>query len=183
MGNRNTRRGRRTRERVLIASRRQRSFVVTSVRQVLPHVWPPVLRIIDRFDRLMAARVQGDLCEHLPHPVFSPTHGLDRDLGDRDPCAAAALAVAAGPSDDNFSALAFCGDKSGAPAKHHVPLSYPHCALCYGFAYSLVPGQSGFLLAPVLADASVDHRWLSSRLARRPQLRSTALPRGPPTEA
>ena len=94
-----------------------------------------------------------------------------------------ALAVAAGPSDDSFSALAFCGDKSGAPAKHHVPLSYLHCALCCGFAYSLVPGQSGFLLAPVLADATVDHRWLSSRLARRPQLRSTALPRGPPTAA
>jgi hypothetical protein len=94
-----------------------------------------------------------------------------------------ALAVAAPPSDQGFSALAFCGDKSGAPAKHHVPLSCPYCALCCGFAHSLVPSQNGFLPAPVLADATVGHRWLSSTLARRPELRSAALPRGPPTAA
>ena len=70
------------------------------------------------------------------------------------------LAVAR-PFDASFSALAFCGDKSGVPVKHHVPLSCPHCALCCGLTYSLVPSQNGFLPAPVLADATVGHRWLS----------------------
>jgi hypothetical protein len=94
-----------------------------------------------------------------------------------------ALAVAAALSDDSFSAPTFCGDKSGAPGKHHVPMLCPHCGLCCGFAHSLVPSQNGFLRSPVLADITVGHRWLSSGLARRSELRSAALPRGPPTAA